>query len=286
MTAVVGSAGIRWSWSSGLRDIEAVGQPPGLDTQYRIGSLTKGFTSALILQCQDAGLLDLDDAVSEYLPLPLNRRITIRRLLTHQSGLPREAEGNHWERVGGPRTEDVLRLSERDLILRPGTAWHYSNLAYGVLGLLVESVRGATWFSALQERLLAPLGMTRTTARQQEPAAKGYFVDPYSGLAVQEPAMDLRSLAAAGQLWSTGHDLARWVRFLINGDNSLLSMRSFEQLRSPATLCDLDRWTLAYGLGMLFHRRGILSSLDTRVGCLASPPLFLFVKKQSARRWR
>ena len=97
-------------------------------------------------------------------------------------------------------------------MLDPGSWWHYSNLAFALLGEVVARAHGGTWEEALQANILDPLGLARTTPEAADPAARGYFVQPYSDAVQLEPDPDLGGAGALGKLWSTTGDLARWAR--------------------------------------------------------------------------
>jgi CubicO group peptidase (beta-lactamase class C family) len=258
--AVVRDGTMVWSGTAGLADVEHEREPT-LDTQYRIGSITKTFTAVLLLQLRDAGRLDLDDRLEQHLPGTRHGDVTLRRMLAHLSGLQREAVGGPggeiWETLDDPDPAALLAGFEHaSKVLPPGRRWHYSNLAYSLLGEVVARRAGGGWEAALGERLLEPLGLGRTTADPVEPRATGYLVDPYADAVRQEPLMPLRGTAPAGQLWSTPADLARWAAFLADPDPAVLSPDTLAEMRHAQAMVDLDGWTLAYGLGLMLYRRG------------------------------
>jgi CubicO group peptidase (beta-lactamase class C family) len=258
--AVVRDGAVVWWGAAGLADVEH-GRAPTLDTQYRIGSITKTFTAVLLLQLRDAGRLDLDDRLDQHLPGSRHGDVTLRRMLAHLSGLQREAVGGPagevWETLEDPDRETLLRgFEQASKVLPPGRRWHYSNLAYSLLGEVVARSTGTTWESALSERLLGPLGLHRTTIDPVEPRASGYLVDPYADAIRPEPLMPLRGTAPAGQLWSTPGDLARWAAFLADPDPAVLSSDALAEMRHPQVVVDLDGWTLAWGLGLMLYRHG------------------------------
>jgi CubicO group peptidase (beta-lactamase class C family) len=260
VAAVVRDGTIVWSGAAGLADVERRREPT-MDTQYRIGSITKTFTAVLLLQLRDAGQLDLDDRLDQYLPGSRHGDITLRRMLAHLSGLQREAValagGEVWETLEDPDRDVLLAgLEQASKVLPPGRRWHYSNLAYSLLGEVVARGAGTTWEAALGDRLLGPLGLDRTTLEPVEPRASGYLVDPYADAVRPEPLMSLRGTASAGQLWSTPADLARWAAFLADPDPAVLSPDTLAEMRHPQVVADLDGWTLAWGLGLMLYRRG------------------------------
>ena len=179
VAGVVRDGALVWSAARGELG-EAVGDPAGL--QYRIGSLTKTFTAVLVLQCRDDGLLDLDDQVGTHLPGSPYPATTLRQLLAHAGGVPAEPDGPWWERHEGGSLDDlVARLARQPQVLSAGAQHHYSNVGYALLGAVVARLRGGTWWQVLSERVLTPLGMSRTTYGPEHPHAQGWSVHPWSG---------------------------------------------------------------------------------------------------------
>ena len=220
-TAVFRDGDVLWEQALGLADVEAK-QEATPQTQYRIGSITKTFTAVGIIQLRDAGELSLDDPLTKHLPDSAHGP-TLGRMLAHSSGLQREPPGEIWETMKAPSREELLSgTADAEQVLDPGTWWHYSNLAFALLGEVVARAHGGTWEEALQERILGPLGLSRTTPDESEPAARGYFVEPYSDAVRLEPELDLGGAGALGKLWSTTGDLARWGAFLASGDDDVL----------------------------------------------------------------
>lgn len=232
---------------------------PGPDLAYRIGSLTKTVTAVLVLQARDEGMLTLDDRVHAVLAgeSPFGEA-RLHDLLAHASGLPAEPAGEWWERRdGGNFAELTARVAEQEVVLPAGQRHHYSNLAYGLLGRVVEQVRGDSWAALAHERVLAPLGMSATTYAPVDPgqrSALGYSVHPFTGRLLDEPSTDTGAMAPAGQLWSTVTDLSRWAGFLLDGDESVLSDDSLAQMRTAAR-GDVDGLGTVYGLGLSLHAR-------------------------------
>jgi CubicO group peptidase (beta-lactamase class C family) len=218
------------------------------DTQYRIGSITKTFTAAAVMALVDEGKVALDDPLGKHVAAAGDRPLTIRRLLSHASGLQREPVGHVWETFEFPTMTELLdRLEEAEQILEPGAHWHYSNLAYALLGEVVAQASGAPYEQFVEERLLAPVGLRRTTWEQSEPAARGYFVDPFSGVLNAEAELRrIDGVSAAGDLWSTADDICRWGAWL----------RDREPMHAVQVMSDQDSWLLAHGLGLMLHRRG------------------------------
>jgi CubicO group peptidase (beta-lactamase class C family) len=249
--AVVSKGETAWTNAVGYASYEGdVKATP--DTQYRIGSITKTFTATSIMQLRDAGELDLDDRLELHLPGIENGSPTIRRMLSHLSGLQREVGEMFVE--GSTPTEDDLRVG---FALPPARAHHYSNLAFGLLGRVVSVKSGVPYTEYVDERVLRPLGLRRTTWYAEAPKAQGYLVDEYARTVWQEPETDLGGVAAMGQLWSTVEDLARWAAFLAAGHPDVLAERTIEEMWFPQVMYYPDDWVLGWGLGLqLFNVDG------------------------------
>ena len=140
----------------------------------------------------------------------------------------------------------------------PYRGYHYSNLAYGLLGAMLTRLTGAPWDELVGEQILAPLGMRRTTYSPAEPFARGYVVHPWQDTLREEPRLDAGAMAPAGQLWSTVSDLARWAAFLADpaATPGVLAEGTVAEMCTPVTISDLDSWTAGHGLGLELWRRG------------------------------
>ena len=244
-----------WEQALGLADVEAAEEATP-QTQYRIGSITKTFTAVGIMQLRDAGGLSLDDPLTTHLPESAHAP-TIGRMLAHSSGLQREPPGEIWESLKAPSREELLAGTvEAEQVLQPGSWWHYSNLAFALLGEVLARAHGGTWEEALHERILEPLGLARTTPDESTPAARGYFVEPYSDAVRLEPELDLGGAGALGKLWSTTDDLARWGAFLAAGAEGVLQASTLEEMSHVRAMVDHAAWTVAWGTGLGLYRRG------------------------------
>ncbi|MEE6261457.1 serine hydrolase domain-containing protein [Plantactinospora sonchi] len=230
---------------------------PDPDLQYRIGSISKTMTAALLLRQRDEGRLDLDDPLERHLPGGPLGTVRLRQLLSHVGGLQREPDGDWWERSAGADLDTLLAgLTADKLSHPPHRVFHYSNLAYGLLGAVLERRTGESWWDLVRSRLLDPLGMVRTSYQATEPFARGYVVHPWHGTLHEEPRTDTGAMAPAGQLWASLTDLARWAAFLADPDPEVLAPETLAEMCTPAVLADLDSWTAGYGLGLELHRLG------------------------------
>jgi YD repeat-containing protein len=253
--AVVRDGEIVWEQALGVADVDA-GAAATPETQYRIGSITKTVTAVAVMQLRDAGKLDLDDALDRHLD-GVPHRPTIARLLSHASGLQRETPGDVWVTLKFLTDEELLRdLGLAEQVLPPGARFHYSNLAFALLGQVVAHAAGVSYRRYVEERILAPLGLTRTTFAPTAPHARGYLVEPYrEGVRLERPVATA-SFVPAGELWSTVRDLCRWATFLAQGNEAVLATRTLEEMRVLRTLDDQERWTSGYGLGLNLARDG------------------------------
>src|SRR5690242_13999170 len=154
------------------------GVAAGAATQFSLGSITKTFTATLVLRERDAGRLDLDDPVAAHLDVPRHGGLTIRRLLSHTSGLQREPPGDVWDTLEMPTAAELVAgLAEAEAVSAPGRRWHYSNLAYALLGEIVARTAGVPWAEALARDLLRPLGLAGIGVEPGPDAADGFLVE-------------------------------------------------------------------------------------------------------------
>ena len=197
------------------------GPAPDAGTVFRIASMTKSFTAAAVLALRDDGLLALDDLAEEFvpelrglaLPAPDSPRISVRHLLTMTAGLPTD---DPWgdRQQGLPLAEfSALLASGLSFAWVPGTRFEYSNLGYAILGRVISAVSGRAYPELVRDRLLRPLGLTRSGFEAAELAAphlaRGYRHGPGGW---EELALDgCGAFAPMGGLFSCVADLARWV---------------------------------------------------------------------------
>jgi CubicO group peptidase (beta-lactamase class C family) len=232
------------------------------DAQFRIGSITKTFTAVLVMQCRDEGLLDLDDPIGRHLDLPTHGEASVRRLLSHTSGLQREPFGDVWDTLRAPDVAGLLDdLTRAERVLPPGRRFHYSNLGVALLGHLVGRLRGGTWAEVLAERILEPLDLSGVTVQATGNAVQGYLVDAYSDHARPEPPVDFESVGPAAQLWGTAGDLARWTAFLadptgMDPSGTVLASTTLDEMRWPHTVTDESLWAAGFGLGLIIVPQG------------------------------
>ncbi|MEV6340454.1 serine hydrolase domain-containing protein [Nocardia vinacea] len=257
LTVAVGVEGVPFAVaSSGYADVENRTPATG-DCSYRIGSVTKTFTAAITLLLARDGVLNLDATVDRFLASTPFGHLPLRMLLSHTSGLQREAPVDMWESMQGPSTaqlRDAFRSVE--LVAEPGQRWHYSNLGYAVLGQIIEQVGGQSCESLIEQTLLTPLELTQTSWTTPPNAVIGYRLDPYVNTVHREPVMDQAAIGVGGQMWSTPADLLRWGHALAGGEPDVLPEAVVDNMHTLQVMVDTVSWTRGWSLGLLLERRG------------------------------
>jgi len=253
--AVLRDGEMVWESAVGMADVEG-GLESTPDTQYRVGSITKTFTAAAIMQLRDAGKLDLEDTLDRHVEGAAHTP-SIRRLLSHASGLQRETQDDSWLSLRFAPPDELLEtLAQAELVLPSGARFHYSNLAFALLGIVVERVSGVPYQDYVRERLFEPVGLTRVSFEPEPPAAKGYLAQPYADVVWDTVGVETGAWASAGQLWGTAGDICRWGAFLADPDEAVLAKKSAEEMRTVQVMVEHDRWLVGYGLGVMLRRDG------------------------------
>ena len=263
VVGVVAGDELVWAEGFGHADVER-GTPMAADTRFRMASHSKLFTATAIMQLREQGLVRLDDPVVDHLPWfefeateGDETPVTVEHLLTHASGLPREA-GTHWVDFDFPTAEDVRALMpERRAAYPPETRWKYSNLAYTLAGLIVEARSGESWADYLQANVFDPLGMDASSVDVDDPRlAVGYGRRMPDGSREVLPFVDARGMAAATGLTSTVEDMARFVSAQFRegerGDDRILSTASLREMHRVRML--ENDWTRGQGIGFGVRR--------------------------------
>ena len=231
-----------------------VGEPNRPDTKFFIGSITKQFTAAAILKLVEQGKLNLDSTVGNYLsdfPPAIGSKVTVRHLLTHQSGIPCYSNNpllllHRMEGISPTRLTALIKTSP--LEFEPGSAFKYSNSGYILLGQIIEAISGQSYEAFLHHEILKPIGMSNSGYARREAGhpqrADGYTLTE-SGQLIQAYPIDYSILHSAGALYSTVLDMLKWDEALRIG--SLLSPNSLQKMYSP----DLSN----YGFGWVIEER-------------------------------
>jgi CubicO group peptidase (beta-lactamase class C family) len=263
---IVHDQDVIWSKGYGFADVEHQ-RPVTSATLFRIASISKSFTATAIMQLRDAGKLRLDEPVTTYLPWfrfknthPEGLPITVRHLLTHTSGLPRELAEPLWNDPKPLRRDDALRLlGQAESIYAAETQFKYSNLGYALLGEIVTGVSGEPYGAYIEAHILKPLGMTATlvTPHADTPGlAIGYSLRPPGGTRSPIDFVDLGWLTPAGSLASSVDDLSKFValqfRNRLAGGAQVLRGSTLREMRRPLWL--RADWQSGQGLGFGVRR--------------------------------
>jgi CubicO group peptidase (beta-lactamase class C family) len=263
VVGVVADQELVWAQGFGYADVQAK-KPMTPDTKFRMASHSKLFTATAIMQLREQGKLRLDDPVSKYLPWfkvkPAgddDGPVTIEQLLTHASGLPREA-GAHWTTLEFPTEDEIRRLiADREAPFAPAVRWKYSNLAYTIAGLVVEQVSGEKWADYVQRHIYQPLGMTASSVdKNVEGLAVGYNRRMPDGSREVLPFTDARGMAAATGITSTVPDMAKFVSAQFRkgpmGGRQILSTGSLREMHRVRSV--ENNWTSGTGIGFGVNR--------------------------------
>ena len=269
---IVRDRDLAWSKGFGHADLDA-GQPPDEHTVARVASVTKTFTTTAILQLRDDGLLALDDPLVAHIPEFAAARaragsveqVTIRRLLTHRSGLVTEAPALRWNDLHFPSVEAILAaLPQTGIVIPADSAWKYSNLGFALLGEVIARLSGRPFVDYVTANILQPLGLESTVFELTD-ALRPRFFAGYSPALYEDrprraPYARLNGVTPAGQLHSTVHDIARWISFQFRTDGGertgaqVLRGDSLEEMHRPQYV-EPD-WSAAQCLGWRATRVG------------------------------
>lgn len=264
-----------WSATAGVGDTRT-GEPRSAADRFRVASITKTFVATVLLQLEAEGRVSLDDPVDRWLPGVVRghghdgRRITLRRLLNHTSGIHdyladpgfRSAyftqDGFFRHRFDTLTPRDLVDLAMRHAPdFAPGTSWRYSNTNYVVAGMVIEKVTGRPYATEIERRIIAPLRLGATSV----PGARVTLPRPssraYSTFAVPGgPAYDVTELnpsiaSSAGEMISDSADLSRFYGALLGGE--LLPARQLKEMKTTVAT-EADAPHIRYGLGLMNTR--------------------------------
>jgi CubicO group peptidase (beta-lactamase class C family) len=210
------------------------------DTKFRLGSITKQFTSMLILQLVEQGKIDLEGKLSDYLPYyrqDTGSRVTIHHLLTHSSGIPSYTSiPDFFQEISRdpyPVEDFVKKYCSGDLMFEPGSKYIYNNSGYFLLGAIIEEITGKAYEDVLKETIFLPLGMEDSGYDRHTPIipnrATGYS-STFEGYE-NAPYLDMSLPYSAGSLYSTVEDLYIWDQALYT--EKLLSAKTKELMFTP-----------------------------------------------------
>lgn len=247
-------------------------KPATVQTISRVASITKTFTGTAILQLRDLGQVELDDPLLLHMPdftvasalQGTLEEVTLRRLMTHYSGLRTEHPLTDWNAPSFPTVEQLLEgLADIEVVIPPDSQWKYSNLAVGLLGQVVEQASGVPYENYIYEEITGPLGLTNTRfdldSEQAKLKTNGYS-HPMPGTddLRDAPYASLRGISSAGQLHSNVEDLAKWVSFQFSSGRSnhpskVLSASTLAEMHRPVYLA--SDWSNGQALSWRVSRR-------------------------------
>ena len=223
----------------------------------QIASITKQFTAAAILRLAERGALTLDDRIEKFVPEfdPRGATVTLRRLLTHTSGVPRD-----WVTPGldlhvpATRAQVIKALNGKPFDFAPGKDWSYSNAGYMLLGFAVESITGKSFADFVHEEFVLPLGLldTGVCGTSNLPLPEGYGIVPQLPLLRMKPLHPTIGVSS-GAICSTASDLARWAHLIATGYGMLPV--SYATMITPARLENNIVPFPAYGLGVWVQKQ-------------------------------
>ncbi len=268
--AVVYDQQVLWDGGFGYSDL-ARRAPATADTIYSICSISKLFTSIGVMQLRDAGRLRLDDPVAKHLDwfrikqtAPEAGEATLAGLLTHSSGLPREADYPYWT---GPdftfptHEQVVAQIAKQETLYPADTYFQYSNLGLTLAGEVVSAASGQPYADYVRQNILQPLGLkdTRPEMPEQERGrrlAVGYSAVTRAGTRTPLPFFSARGITPAAGFSSTADDLARFAswqfRLLAKGGTEVLRATTLREMHR-VHFVDPDFET-TYGLGFSVWR--------------------------------
>jgi len=230
--------------------------PATAETVYRIGSVTKQFTSVAVMRLVERGKVSLDDEVTKYVPnAPTHgRKILVRHLMNHTSGIPSYTDVGpafgRKARLDLPHDSLLAIVRDDSLQFDPGTHFYYNNTGYYLLGMIVEKVTGQPYGDYLRDSLFVPNGLTSSVYCSTGPIIKrrasGYDRRP-TGL-VNTDFLSMNLPYAAGSLCSSVGDLVKWTGLLHSG--KLVNAASFATMTTPVKLTSGRPMTYGFGLSV------------------------------------
>jgi len=252
-----------WSKGFGKSDVaKNIAADPS--TIYSICSISKLFTAVAIMQLRDEGKLRLDDEVSKYLPWFTIKQqfadsgpITLRTLLTHSSGLPREADFPYWTDENFPTQEQIVqKLNKQETLYPASTYFQYSNLGITLLGQIVEKVSGLTYDQYVNEKIIKPLRLADTRPffpdeLWRSKMAAGYSELNRKGERKMLEKFNTKGIASAAGFTSNVTDLARFaswqLRLLEKGGQEILKSSTLHEMQQVQYMD--PNWKTSWGLG-------------------------------------
>lgn len=264
--AVYGDGEVLWSGAYGHADLES-GTALTDGHLFRIASHSKTVTATAVLQLAERGRLRLDDNAATHVPeltdTPLGD-VTVRDLLGHTAGVVRDSrDGDFWllshEFPDRSQLMKILRESE-SAVLPPNERFKYSNIGYGLLGLVIEAASGVTYAEFVRKQIAGPLGLN-DFGPELDPDRAGDYACGYSSLAYADDRVpiehvDTRALAAATGCYANARDLVQYFAAHLPGDDRLLRDVSKRAMQHASWQTRTDDADQRYGLGISVIRIG------------------------------
>jgi len=268
--AIVKDGEVVYAKGFGVRDLGEGGEVDA-DTLFAIGSNTKAFTATAMGLLVEEGIVSWDDPVLRYMPEfqmydPLvTRKITIRDLLCHRSGLGTFEGDLTWFGSIYDRAEAIYRTRFLEPVFDFRTGFGYSNLMFLVAGEIIPRVTDSSWDDFIDQRLFSPLGMDRSNTSVAELEAIGNVATPHTRVGREIVPIahdDIDNMAPAGAINSSANDMAKWLLLQtgsgVFGGKKIVDSAVINETRTPHNLQqvsnsakELNPWThfSAYGLG-------------------------------------
>jgi D-alanyl-D-alanine carboxypeptidase len=277
VTATARDAGGTWSATAGVGDVRTHA-PRGTADHYRVGSITKTFVSTVLLQLEAEGRLSLDDTVEKWLPGVVRghghdgRRITVRRLLNHTSGIYNYTadedfartyflkDGFFEHRYDTKTPEQLVAIAmTHEPLFAPGASWSYSNTNYVLAGMVIEKATGHSYASEIRRRIIEPLGLratsvpgTRTTLPRPSGRAYSKLARTTTGPTYDVTELNPSLASSAGEMISDSADLNRFYTALLGG--RLLPSRQLKEMKTTVKADGIPG--ARYGLGLIDRELG------------------------------
>jgi CubicO group peptidase (beta-lactamase class C family) len=228
------------------------------DTVFRLGSITKQFAAAVIVQLAQEGKLSLDEPLAKFIPdyPPPGATATVRQLLQHTSGIQSYTDMPGMmtpESTARARTtaELIAEFRNAPAPTKPGEVWAYNNSGYVLLGAIIEQVTGMPWHQAVEERIARPLALASIrdgVGGEDNPVmARGYTGEATGKAAISQP-IHMSAPGAAGALIGTVGDLAKWAQGLHHG--KVVDAAHYKLMITPTVLPDGSTVPYGFGLGL------------------------------------
>jgi CubicO group peptidase (beta-lactamase class C family) len=273
--SIVADDRVVFSRGYGLRDIEGA-EPVDTGTRFAIGSTTKAIVSVALGILVDEGRVAWDAPVITYLPWfrvadpYITRELTVRDLLIHRAGFPNLDQ--IWSNPGFTGDEIVRRIAELEAVYSLRSSFIYQNVMYAVAGSVIEAVSGMPWDAFVEQRIFQPLGMAATEATLGALAGQANVAEPHLGtgeMLQRTTNLPVDPVGPAGSVWSSVEDMARWLRFNLNGGEldgvRIIREATLREILSPQVIAPASMYPtmtlvqprfFTYGLAWFIHDYG------------------------------